>query len=84
MLRRFFIFITIIISTHILNADEKKLSIGVTDSPPFIIIDNDKISGLTIDLWNSISDSLNIDYDFVIADNDNVLAGSIFGSLAPA
>ena len=87
MLRRFFIFITIIISTHILNADEKKLSIGVTDSPPFIIIDNDKISGLTIDLWNSISDSLNIDYDFVMADNDKVMAnvkeGEINISIAP-
>ena len=87
MLRRFFIFITIIISTHILNADEKKLTIGVTDSPPFIIIDDNKITGLTIDLWNSISDSLNIDYDFVMAANDKVMAniseGEINISIAP-
>lgn len=87
MLRRFFIFIIIISSSHILNADEKKFIIGVTDSPPFIIIDNNKITGLTIDLWNSISDSLNIDYDFMMSDIDKVMTniseGEINISIAP-
>lgn len=87
MLRRFLILLSIIISSLIINADEKKLTIGVTDSPPFIIIDDGKIRGLTIDLWNSISDSLNIDYDFVIADNDkvitNITEGKINISIAP-
>ena len=87
MLRRFSILLSIIISSLIINADEKKLTIGVTDSPPFIIIDDGKISGVTIDLWNSISDSLNIDYDFVIAENDkvitNITEGKINISIAP-
>ena len=87
MLRRFFISIILVFSSLILLADEERLTIGVTNTPPFIIIDDGKISGLTIDLWNNISDSLNIDYDFVTTENDKVMAniseGEINISIAP-
>ena len=65
----------------------ENLTVGVTNAPPFIIIDNDNISGLTIDLWDNISDSLNVDYHFVETDIDNVVTnikeGEINISIAP-
>ena len=65
----------------------ENLTVGVTNAPPFIIIDNDNISGLTIDLWDNISDSLNVDYQFVETDIDNVVTnikeGEINISIAP-
>ena len=72
MLKRFLLLISIIFSSHLLHAEGEDLSVGVTDSPPFIIIDNEEISGLTIDLWNVISDSLNVNYHFVQTDYEKV------------
>ena len=70
-----------------MNANEDKLTVGVTDSPPFIIIEDDEITGLTIDLWNNISDSLKVDYHFVETDIENVVTsiseGEINISIAP-
>ena len=69
------------------KGNEDELTVGVTNSPPFIIIEDDKITGLTIDLWDNISDSLNIDYHFVETDVENVVTniseGEINISIAP-
>ena len=87
MLKRL-ILLTILLS-HIttLRSEEETLSVGVTNSPPFIIIENDEITGLTIDLWSVISDSLDIDYHFVKTDvNDvmtNIYEGEVNISIAP-
>ena len=87
MLKRL-ILLTILLS-HIttLRSEEETLSVGVTNSPPFIIIEDDEITGLTIDLWNVISDSLDIDYHFVKTDiNDvvtNIYEGEVNISIAP-
>ena len=87
MLKRFFILIIIVFLSHSLRAEGEELSVGVTDSPPFIIIEDDDITGLTIDLWNVISDSLDIDYHFVKTDlNDvmtNIYEGEVNISIAP-
>ena len=87
MLKRFFILINLVIISFYTNASEDELTVGVTNSPPFIIIENDKITGLTIDLWDNISDSLNIDYHFVETDIENVVTniseGEINISIAP-
>ena len=87
MLRRLILLIIIIISAVSLKAEGEELSVGVTDSPPFIIIEDDKITGLTIDLWNVISDSMNIDYHFVRNDFDDVMTniyeGEVNISIAP-
>ena len=87
MLKRFFILIVIISSCFSLRAEGEKLSVGVTDSPPFIIIEDGEISGLTIDLWDNISDSLGIDYHFVQTTyNDvmtNIYEGAVNISIAP-
>ncbi len=73
--------------SFLLHAEGDDLSVGVTNSPPFIIIEDEEISGLTIDLWNVISDSLNIDYHFVQNDfNDvmtNIYEGEVNISIAP-
>ena len=87
MLKRFILLTIIVIFSFSLNAKGEELSVGVTNSPPFIIIEGDNISGLTIDLWNVISDSLNMDYHFVKTDYENVVAniseGDISISIAP-
>ena len=87
MLRRLILLIIIIISAVSLKAEGEELSVGVTNSPPFIIIENDEISGITIDLWNVISDSLNVNYHFVQTDYEkvvtNISEGEINISIAP-
>lgn len=87
MLKRFILLTIIVIFSFSLNAKGEELSVGVTNSPPFIIIEGDNISGLTIDLWNVISDSLNMDYHFVKTDYENVVTniseGDISISIAP-
>ncbi|MCD4745024.1 MAG: transporter substrate-binding domain-containing protein, partial [Bacteroidales bacterium] len=49
--------------SHIYSAD-KELKVGFHVSPPFIIQNNDQYSGVCVDLWETIADSLNIDYSF--------------------
>ena len=63
MLRRLFLLIQVMFVSTLLCGKEE-ITVGVTNAPPFIIIDDDEISGLTIDLWDNISDSLDIDYCF--------------------
>ncbi len=79
--------ILLIISTFVLNMKGEELTVGVADSPPFIIIDDGKISGLTIDLWNAISDSLNVNSYFVKTNYEdvktNISEGEINISIAP-
>lgn len=86
MLKHFIIILLMILSSVKIIVAEN-LTVGVTNAPPFIIIDNDNISGLTIDLWDNISDSLNVDYQFVETDIDNVVTnikeGEINISIAP-
>ena len=85
MVKRYLILIFLIVSFIYLKGDE--LTVGVTDAPPFIIIEDDKISGLTIDLWDNISDSLDVNYHFVETDYENVVTniseGEINISIAP-
>lgn len=45
-------------------ANEKKLLLGVMLFPPYILVENGSYSGVCIDLWRMISDSLNQDYSF--------------------
>ena len=87
MLKRFILLIISISSCFSLRAEGEELSVGVTDSPPFIIIEDGEISGLTIELWDNISDSLKMKYHFVRTKYDNVATniseGEINISIAP-
>ena len=86
MLRRLFLLIQVMFVSFLLCGKED-ITVGVTNAPPFIIIDDDEISGLTIDLWDYISDSLEIGYHYVKTDIDNVATniseGEINISIAP-
>ena len=81
MLKRLILLILLLSRILILRSEEETLSVGVTNSPPFIIIEDDDITGLTIDLWSVISDSLDIDYHFVKTDIDNVVTNIYEGEV---
>jgi len=49
--------------SYVYSAD-KELKVGFHVSPPFIIQNNGQYSGVCIDLWKEITDTLNIDYSF--------------------
>ncbi len=42
----------------------KVLKVGVVHNPPFVICENSKISGISVDLWRKMTDSLKIKYDY--------------------
>ena len=46
-------------------AESERLRVGVVVSAPYIINENGKISGVCMDLWRLVSDTLNFDYDLV-------------------
>lgn len=87
MLKRLIILILVLHISFLLYGDENELTVGVTDAPPFIIMEGDRITGLTVDLWDCISDSLDVDYHFVETEYDNVATniseGEINISIAP-
>lgn len=41
-----------------------KLLIGIKESPPFVIIDGENYSGVSVDLWDEIAGELGYDYEF--------------------
>jgi len=57
-----------------LKAKEKPLKIGLIQSPPFLILENNEnIEGLCIDIWEKISDSLGTDNIYIVKDHANIL-----------
>ncbi len=56
--------IIILLLLPVLNANSanQELKVGFQVLPPFIIKNNNQYTGVCIDLWNKIADSLNIDY----------------------
>jgi len=57
----------------------RPLRIGITLCPPYIFFENDRLSGVSVDLWRIMSDSLELDYkiqnyqttDSILADLNN-------------
>ncbi|TSA27339.1 MAG: hypothetical protein D4R67_06250 [Bacteroidetes bacterium] len=43
-----------------------ELRIGVSESPPFVILDSEKVRGASIDLWRNIADTLEIKYRYIV------------------
>lgn len=41
------------------------IRIGVSEIPPFVIFDGDGITGVSVDLWRNIADSLQTDYRYI-------------------
>ena len=51
-------------SGQTINQTNNKLTIGLRESPPFIINKNNNYSGLSIDLWEKIAGDLDIKYEY--------------------
>ncbi len=43
----------------------EKIKVALRQSPPFIIVDNEQYSGVSIDLWEQIAPDLQLDYEYV-------------------
>ena len=58
-------FLFFLIKIFPFQGDNNEITVGIKNSPPFIIKNSENsFSGLSIDLWNKIADSLNIKYKF--------------------
>lgn len=44
--------------------NEQKVTIGITQTPPFIIKNGDSYSGLSVSSWKLVNDELEMDYEF--------------------
>jgi polar amino acid transport system substrate-binding protein len=47
------------------GTSDQMLRVGLRESPPFVIVDGDLYSGLSVDLWQSIAPMLNMQYEYV-------------------
>ena len=89
----FFLLISLFISTgsfaqDTLASTTEKLQIGITETPPFIVEDNGKYSGLSISSWEMVNDKLKADYEFrtypsLVALLDAVETGEVDFSINP-
>ncbi len=49
--------------------DKQSFTVGLRESPPFVIIEGDHYSGLSVDLWQTIAPMLNLQYEYVYYDD---------------
>lgn len=66
------ILLIVFMSSHNLSANasgkednDSKLLIGVVESPPFVIMENDRLSGLSIRSWEMVNQRLGAEYEFM-------------------
>jgi len=72
MIKKYFFLFSLLISSLSFNAQQspdsldlsKKMLIGVTPTPPFVMEENGEYAGLSIDSWKSINEQLDLDYEF--------------------
>jgi ABC-type amino acid transport substrate-binding protein len=70
------------------NGTSRALRIGISYIPPYILSENGSLSGVCIDLWKIIGDSLDLDYQYIYyKDTDSILCdlkqGTIDLSICP-
>jgi len=72
MTKKYFFLFSLLISSLSFNAQQspdsldlsKKLVIGVTPTPPFVMAENGEYAGLSIDSWELINEKMEFDYEF--------------------
>lgn len=72
MIKKYFFLFSLLISSLSFNAQQspdsldlsKKMVIGVTPTPPFVMEENGEYAGLSIDSWELINEKMNLDYEF--------------------
>lgn len=58
------------------------LQVGVTFSPPYVFMENGSLSGVSVDLWRIISDSIGLEYKFHYYKTfDSIMEGLITGKI---
>lgn len=74
----FFLFINLTANAQDTTAhSEKKLVIGLTEAPPFVMQKNGKLTGLSISSWNLVNQKLEADYEYRTYPNLNSLLKAI-------
>ncbi|MGS2764339.1 transporter substrate-binding domain-containing protein [Sinomicrobium sp. M5D2P9] len=65
------LFLSILFSSPILKAQDtlnampdKKVIIGITEMPPFVVMENDGYSGLSMVSWEMVNEQLALDYEY--------------------
>jgi len=53
--------------------EERKLKVGITYAPPYILNENGIFSGVCVDLWRLIGDSLKIPYEYKLYKSSDTL-----------
>jgi len=72
-----YFFALVSFSQKTVGAEPRTLRVGLTNSPPFVMISDHKFTGIIIDLWSYISKELHLPYQFVIMGtnlDDNIKA----------
>ncbi len=69
-MKRILLILLAVTSVHFSGspAEQQKtheILIGVSEAPPFVIFDSNKVRGVSEDLWRNIADSLHITYKYV-------------------
>lgn len=72
MIKKYFFLFSLLISSFSFNAQQlpdsldlsKKIVIGVTPTPPFVMEENGEYTGLSIDSWELINEKMEFDYEF--------------------
>ena len=63
------VFWLLAVSICLADEQQQKIRVGVSQFAPFVMGDQpDKLGGYSIELWRSIADHLDLDYEFVICD----------------
>lgn len=60
-----------------IQSPNKKLLIGVTPTPPFVVQESDDFTGLSISSWALVNEKLNRDYEFKVYPNLNSLLSAV-------
>jgi|WetSurMetagenome_2_1015567.scaffolds.fasta_scaffold31782_3 polar amino acid transport system substrate-binding protein len=59
-----FILFTAVSLPAFANGKIPELVIGITEVPPYIILENNQVSGAVIDLWGAVADSMHMTYRY--------------------
>jgi ABC-type amino acid transport substrate-binding protein len=51
----------------------EQIRVGVVSSPPYLLNENGNLSGVCIELWRLVSDTMNLNYNLVIYENHDSL-----------
>jgi len=64
------------------TSPEEKIRVGICFTPPFVIVDSVSMTGVCVDLWHQISDSLNVTYRYIeFTDYPSMLEGLADGKI---